>query len=321
MIYLIFRIKPHLKKSNISWEFFRRSVYYSSIIMFIVSSYFVFKYLVIDRFEFNKNTSEIQQIWEDSNNSDNEKKPEDDITLKNFDKIIGINPDIKGWIKIDGTVIDYPVLQSSKQDPSFYLYRNYKKGKDKNGSIFISSDISQLERDTKNIVLHGHNMNSGAMFASLLKYADINFYKAHPLIKFDTIFETGLWKVFAVIRTNSDPNQGEVFYDYLSPFFASKREFLKLIYNLKLRSILKIPVEVLESDKILTMSTCSYEMKGFRTVVFARKIRRGEDELVDLDNVKVNNNPMMPNGWYESRKMKIPRFETFEEYEKHKSRN
>ena len=58
--------------------------------MFIVSSYFVFKYLVIDRFEFNKNTSEIQQIWEDSNNSDNEKKPEDDITLKNFDKIIGI---------------------------------------------------------------------------------------------------------------------------------------------------------------------------------------------------------------------------------------
>lgn len=322
MTIIMIRIKSHLKKNNHVWNAFRRSVYISSVIMFLVSSYFIFKYAVIDRFKFSEDTNEIQKVWENSNLAEDKVKYNE-----KFYDLIKINPDIKGWLKIKGTVIDYPVLQSSQEDPSFYLYRNYKKEKDKSGSIFINSDISLLERDTKNIVLHGHNMKNGTMFATIAKYGrqcgnkygDINFFKSSPIIEFDTIFEPGIWKIFAIIKTNSDKKHGTLFYDYLKPFFNSKNDFLKLIYNLKIRSVLNIPVDVCEYDKMLTLSTCSYEMKGFRTVVFARKLRKGESELIDLDQVSVNNNPLMPEGWYKERGMKMPKFPSFEEYEKSKT--
>ncbi len=321
MIIVMIRIKPHLKKNNRPWNTFRKSVYFSSVIMFVVSLYLIFEYAVIDGLKFNENTNEIQKVWEQSDLNDNY----NDYNEKFYD-LMKINPDIKGWIKINGTVIDYPVLQSSQEDPSFYLYRNYKKEKDKNGSIFMNSDISLLERDTKNIVLHGHNMKNGTMFASIAKYGsqcgnkygNVNFFKSAPIIKFDTIFEPGTWKIFAIIKTNSNPKHGSLFYNYLMPFFSSKHDFLKLIYDLKIRSVLNIPVDVCEYDKILTLSTCSYEMEGFRTVVFARKLRKGESELIDLDQVSVNNNPLMPEGWYKTRKMKMPKFPSFEEYEKSK---
>ena len=292
---MVIRIKPHLKRQSILWKAFRVSVYLSSIVMFVVSSYFIFKYIVIDSIKFNEDANEIQKVWENSSEIEsnyNEK----------FHDLMKINPDIKGWIRIKGTVIDYPVLQSSKGDSSFYLYRNYKKENDKSGSIFINSDISLLERNTQNIVLHGHNMRNGTMFASIVKYGsehsnkygDINFFKSAPIIKFDTIFEPGTWKIFAIIKTNSDPSHGPLFYDYLKPYFSSKYDFLRLIYNIKIRSFLNIPVDVSEYDKILTLSTCSYEMKGFRTVLFARKVRNGESELIDFDKVSVNNNSLMP---------------------------
>ena len=307
---MVIRIKPHLKRQSPLWRAFRLSVYFSSIVMFIVSSYFIFKYIVIDSMKFNEDTNEIQKVWEVDSDY-NEK----------FHDLMKINPDIKGWIEIKGTVIDYPVLQSSKEDPSFYLYRNYKKEKDKSGSIFINSDISLLERNTQNIVLHGHNMRNGTMFASITKYSDVNFFKSAPIIKFDTIFEPGTWKIFAIIKTNSDPNHGPLFYDYLMPYFSSKYDFLKLIYNIKIRSLLNIPVDVSEYDKILTLSTCSYELPGFRTVLFARKIRNGESELIDLDKVSVNSNPLMPKGWYKKYKMKIPKFPSFDEYRKNQNSN
>ena len=320
------RIKPYLQSTNKVWECFRKAVYFSSIIMSIVSAYILFKYFVVDYVSFNETTSEIQKVWENVSSSNNNKINENDENndvnhnngnnseyLNKFSELIKINPDIKGWIKIDGTVINYPVLEPPSSDPNFYLYKNYKKDYDKSGCIFVNSDICGLTPDVKNIVLHGHSMKNGTMFASIIKFSDKDVYKRSPIINFDTIFESAKWKIFAVIKTNSNPDHGELFYDYFKPTFESSYEFNKLIYDMKIRSILDIPVDVNENDKLLTLSTCSYEMEGFRTVVMARKVRQGESLDIDLNNVKVNNNPKMPDGWYKSRKMNIPNFKSYDE--------
>lgn len=302
------KIRPYLGNKNKLSEYLRKSVYLSSLVMLIVSGYILFKYFVIDYTLFKKDTSEIQNVWENIISSDGQ----DEYSAK-FNELSKINPDIKGWIKIDGTVINYPVLEPPTTNPTFYLDKNYKKEYAKSGSIFINSDICGLTEDIQNIVLHGHSMKNGSMFASLIHFSDIETYKRSPIVTFDTQFERAKWKIFAVIKTNSELSQGKLFDDYFSPNFKTPYDFKKLIYDIKIRSLLNIPVDVNENDKILTMSTCSYEMKGFRTVVFTRKVRHGESTNVDLDKVKVNNNPKMPDGWYKARQMKIPKFKTYEE--------
>ena len=146
----------------------------------------------------------------------------------NFEKLLKANPDTKGWIKIDNTPIDYPVVQSCGKDPIFYLDKNFEKNKDKNGCIFINAYTGPFDRDTQNIVMHGHSMKNGRMFASLLKYSDIDFMKNHYMVRFDSIYEPGKWKIFAIIKTNADEKNGPIF-DYFSPTFDSQEHFLKLI--------------------------------------------------------------------------------------------
>ena len=265
-----------------------------SILIFFVSGALLLKYYVIDPYIFNKNLNDIKKIRDNNKNRD-------------FTELLKINQDIKGWIKIDGTVMDYPVLQSGKDAPIFYLDRNFKKEKDKKGSIFINSYIEMFDENTQNTVMHGHSMKNGDMFSTLLKYSTVDYFKEHPIVEFDTIYQPGKWKIFAIIKTNSLEKHGPLF-NYFTPKFESQEDFLDLIYEIKIRSIIDIPVEVLPNDKIISLSTCSYEMEGFRTVVFARKIRDGESESIDFNNTRMNNNPLMPEGWYRARKMKIPKF-------------
>jgi len=138
--------------------------------------------------------------------------------LLKFKKLLEINEDVKGWIKIDNvngendTKIDYVVVQSGPEDPEFYLTRDWAtKSYLKAGSIFLDY-TSSVETNTKNLVIHGHNMTSSDdMFHYLTKYKDINFLKEHPIISFDTIYEEGLWKIFSVFITPGDNSKGDFF--------------------------------------------------------------------------------------------------------------
>jgi sortase B len=216
--------------------------------------------------------------------------------LQKFWMLLNANPDVKGWIKIEGTNIDYPVLQPAEgEDPEYYLRRNIFKKEDKCGSIFIDESCAL---DTKNIVLHGHNMTStDNMFHYLLQYDKLSFYKDHPTISFDTIYKTGEWKIFAVIKTEGVAKKSGIF-DYTISDFKDKSEFLNFIYQLRERSIYDLPVDINQKDKILMLSTCSYEIKNYRTVIIARRIREGEDSDVAVDKAKKNKNPLYPAGWY-----------------------
>ena len=148
----------------------------------------------------------------------------------------------------------------------------------------------------KNLTLYGHNMNDGQMFAAILQYTDLEFYKSAPVIDFDLEGVEGKWKVFSVFKINTLPEQGEIF-DYAQPDFEDDEAFTAFIEEMRSRSILNLPVDVNADDQLLTLSTCSYEFEEFRTVVVARRVREGEDATVDLDKAAYNPSPVYPDCW------------------------
>lgn len=268
----------------------RKALFYNvliiiSAIVLLVSGYFLIKILIIDP-QKNKNTmEEIQKIYYNNDNN-----VETNIH-NSLEDLLQINSDIKGWIKIENTPIDYPVLYSN-----FYLYHNYKKEHSNYGSIFIDSTCS-IDKNPKNILLHGHHMNNGSMFASICKFSDLSFYKSTPVFNFDTTINKNKWKIISIFKTNANPEHGKIF-PYLTSSFKNKDSFLEYVYQVKVRSIIDTPVDINENDELVTLSTCSYELKDFRTVVVARKVRDEEDITVDVSKAKYSSSPLYPDAYY-----------------------
>lgn len=210
-----------------------------------------------------------------------------------FSELQAVNRDVKGWITIPGTVIDDPVLCPPKNQPDYYLTHDWEGNQTKYGSIFLYSGSSAQ----KNIILYGHSMKDGRMFAPLLYYPEPGFYSLHPVISFQLGSDKAFWKIFAVVKTNTDPSQGEPF-DYQKTKFASSKSFSDFLGQVRMRSVLNVPVDVKTTDTLLTLSTCSYEFDGFRTVIFARRLRPGEDAAVDTSGVFKNAGALYPDCWY-----------------------
>ncbi|MDF2869469.1 MAG: hypothetical protein K0R05_1044 [Anaerocolumna sp.] len=216
--------------------------------------------------------------------------------LLEFTQLLALNQDVKGWLTVSGTNIDNPVLQSGKEDPEYYLYRNINKDNDKAGSLFLNAD-SILTENAKNLVIYGHNMKStNNMFHQLLRYDNLSFYKENPYINFDSIYTKGQWKIIAVIKADADTDNN--FFNFIKTSFTDDEDFLEYIYELRIRSIYNIPVDANEKDELLTLVTCSYEMDNYRTVVVARKLRDTETLAIDVQKAVVNPLTLYPNSWY-----------------------
>lgn len=203
-----------------------------------------------------------------------------------------VNQDIVGWVTVDGTVIDYPVLHSSTDDPEHYLYRTYKDEYSIYGSIFLEAGC-EITGDIQ--VLYGHSMNDGSMFRSLVSFDDPAVVAASPVIEYDTTEEASQWRIVSVFKTNTDPSQGEIF-SYVRSGFASAEEKREYLYQVMQRSAVDTGVTVNENDDLLLLSTCSYEFDGFRTVVVARRVRDGE--TVTKINVTSAEHTLYPDCWY-----------------------
>ena len=273
-------------------EVIRKIIFTISVIALIFSMYKLVDFYIVRPYLNDKQTDQIKEIYY----SNDAEGLDDENRLKKFESLLAVNQDIKGWITIPNTLVDYPVLQPSQSDPEYYLYRNYERKSTSYGSIFMDS-ICKLGINSKNIILHGHHMNDGRMFAGILKYSDLTFYNNNPVFTFDGIYEEAKWKVISVFKTNTLPEQGEPF-QYLIADFANDSNFLNYVHQVKSRSLIYTPVDVNEDDYLVTLSTCSYEFKDFRTVVVARKVRNGESEEVDVSKAKVASNPLMPDIWY-----------------------
>ena len=268
----------------------RKIIFILSAIVFVVSVSIIVYLCFIEPYKNTSTMHEIEEIYYKEADSDEQQERGD------LSSLLAINSDIKGWIKLKNTPIDYPVLQSSVKDPNFYLHRNYKKNDSRFGSIFLDS-LCEVSKPSKNLILYGHSMRDESMFGNLLKFNNLDFYKEHPVIMFDTIESQGDWKIISVFKTNTLEEHGEIF-NYIMIDFANDKDFLDFVYNVKIRSIIDTPVDIGKNDRLITLSTCSYELTDFRTVVVARKVREGESSAVEIRNAKMNDNPLMPKGYY-----------------------
>ena len=180
------------------------------------------------------------------------------------------NKKLIGWLKIDDTNIDYPVMQTDDND--YYLEHNYNQEYDKNGSIFMDYKCSIYPRST-NLIVYGHHMKSGNMFGNLQKYAKESYGKEHSTIQFDTIYEKGTYEVMYVFRSQVF-NEDDIVFKYYQFIDAnSEREFNYYMSEMEELSLYDTGVTASYGDSLLTLSTCDSSQTDGRFVVVAKRIR------------------------------------------------
>ena len=180
-----------------------------------------------------------------------------------------MNKKLIGWVKIADTNIDYPVMQTS--DNEYYLDHNLNQEYDRNGSIFMDKDCDVLKPST-NYILYGHHMKSGKMFGKLHLYEKEDYYKKHPYIQFDTIYEEGTYEVMYVFRSRVYQKDEVVFKYYQFFEVATPEEFDSNMNEMKQLSLYDTGVTARYGDKLITLSTCDNSEQDGRFVVVAKKI-------------------------------------------------
>jgi len=216
------------------------------------------------------------------------------------------NPDIVGWVSVNNTEIDLPVFKTVNND--FYLNHDAARNLSGYGALFMDyqNDIVPY-RKSQNLIIYGHHMQNGTMFGNLTKYKKLDFYKASPIVSFDSLYEKGTYKIFALMITSNDTDS-TFGYDY-SPYctdFETQEDFMQWVEYSKQRSIVNTNVDVKEYDEIITLSTCCYDFKDARFVVLARKVRDGENSEVDTAAATTNSKALYPAAYYKKKGKKIP---------------
>lgn len=179
------------------------------------------------------------------------------------------NPDMVGWLQIENTKINYPVLQSSVEEANYYLYRDFDKKESVRGSIY-AWEKCDLFKPSDNITLFGHNMKDGTMFAYLGNYYNKSTWEENPLIFFDTLTESHVYKIFAVFKTSGTDNVGFAYHQMVDA--ESEEEFNQFVATCKQLSFYDTGITPVYGDKLLCLSTCEYTIDNGRFVVAAVRI-------------------------------------------------
>jgi sortase B len=199
----------------------------------------------------------------DSQDVSTANKEKEYVVQERFASLLQMNEDVVGWLKIEGTVIDYPVMQAKDND--FYLYRDIHKKDNVNGSIFMDYR-NRTREDDRHTILYGHNMKNKSMFASILNYESRWYFENHSMIEFDTIYQNGKWQIFSAYFTDEN-------YDYIRTEFSGAEDYKAFLDDIKGRSLHSNNVGINENDIILTLSTCGNSSDVSRFAVHAKLIK------------------------------------------------
>ncbi len=179
-----------------------------------------------------------------------------------FNSLRAVNQEIVAWLTIDGTNIDYPVAQHNDND--YNLHHLFTGEWNSSGCLFMDCN-NQADFSDSHTIICGHHMDNGTMFQNLMGYKDQSFYDEHPTAQLFMPGDTYTVESFAGYVTGVDRNAWQL-------DFASDAEFGDWIENAKAKSLFESPVTPTVSDKIVTLSTCSYEFYNARFVVHGRLI-------------------------------------------------
>lgn len=276
--------KGQSRRQSIRKQF--KNVFFSFfLVMFLLSSTMVLK-TVIERSKAKSDYSELQVLVRQEE-YENEAEPavtnetglnvaekpaladaEPQIIIQrqktsmDFSALKEINPDIIGWIRAEGTNIDYPIAQTDNND--YYLSHLYNKDWNSNGTIFAdyrnAGDFSD-----RNTVIYGHHMKNGTMFQALEEYKDQEFYDVNPTM---TLFTPdGDYIIELICGTVEDGN-----YQFVKFDFDGEEGFIQYIEGFQSRSTFVSDVEAQPGDKIVSLCTCSYEWTNARYMVIGKLV-------------------------------------------------
>lgn len=259
------------------------------LIIFLFSGYYVLQYALDSREqknEYNNLAALVEQAREEQARTETktpaespaESQPEENAPteeanshiLPEYRQLYEKNPDLVGWISIDDTEINYPVVQTP-DNPDYYLYRNFNKEHNIHGCIYVREQCDVFA-PSDNVTIYGHHMRDGTMFGGLEKFLKKSYWEAHNTLRFDTLTERHTYQIFAVFRTTASVGEGFAYHQFVDAedeaafdeFIATCRKLGRDFYDTGI-----IPEY---GDKIICLSTCEYTQENGRLVVAAVRI-------------------------------------------------
>lgn len=245
------------------------------IVILAISSFFIIK-----EFAENKKETdiydELQEIVLEENtdidttnvDTEIEKSKGESSNKYNLENIAKINSDVVGWIKIENTNIDYPVMQNG----DYYLHRNIYKNYSSHGTPYLAEYCNIQYSD--NLIIYGHHMNDNSMFAQLDNYKKHSFYENHKYIKFYSYYNGKTieknYEVAIAFKTVVYSDKGFKYYNYTN--FSDVQELTDFIENCRKLEFYNTGIDINYGDKLITLSTCEYSQKDGRIVVVAKQI-------------------------------------------------
>ena len=178
------------------------------------------------------------------------------------------NPDMAGWLTIEGTRINYPVMHTPGR-PDYYLERDFDRNYNPWGCLYAREECD-LEEPSDNVTIYGHHMKDGSMFAGLNAYTSRDFWQEHRYIRFDTIRAHHTYEIFAVFTTTASEGQGFDYHNFINA--AGEIDFDTFIAKCLSLSLYGTDIVPEYGDKIICLSTCEYSQTNGRLVIAARRI-------------------------------------------------
>lgn len=205
------------------------------------------------------------------------------VMLPEYAVLYEENPDIIGWLSIDGTNVDYPVMQTP-EDEQYYLYRDFYSEENRNGSLIMDTDstvgIGCEAQDyvggtspSTNLIIHGHNMKSGLMFGKLDLYEEEAYGKAHNIICFDSLYEKREYELISVFRSKVYKKSDKVFKYYQFFQADTEEEFHTWYLNIKEMALYDTGVTAQFGDEFITLTCCTYHVEDGRFVVVGKRVK------------------------------------------------
>ena len=236
------------------------------IIIFIISICAIAFYF------YNRNKNKGKNILAETNIDEEQVTEQRTERMLQVEELKKENQDIVGWLEIEGTNINFPVVQGT--DNEYYMKHTYNKENSKDGSIFLDKNYD-WNIPSGNLLLYGHNNKDGTMFQNLLKYKEESFYKEHPIIRFTTINDDCQYEIISAFlsRVYYEDEQN-VFRYYYFVNAHNETEYNNYVEECKKASLYDTGITAEYGEQLLTLSTCSYHTEDGRFVVVAKKLRK-----------------------------------------------
>lgn len=246
-----------------------RFLFLVSAALFLFSSYKVCRIMIQERKEQQTFENLEEMVHPPVNFSAG--PASDDVSEPALSSYIALkekNPDFFGWISIEGTAVNYPVMHTP-EDEEHYLHRDFYGKKARGGVPFLAASCRE---GCGNYLIYGHHMKNGTMFASLLDYAVREYWEEHPVIRFDTPAASGEYEVVAAFYSEAYPHgTSGVFRFYQYTDLSEPSVFAEYAEQVRRAALYDTGVNAEYGSELITLCTCSYHVENGRFVVVARK--------------------------------------------------